>query len=266
MLKEKLKLKKPTTRGTIRLIDKLEDWFVLLLCVLLLLTGCYSFYDTYKVYNDADDDTLLKFKPGSDVSGSDKVISEGMVAWITIDATEEDGLKDGEGLIDYPVMQGDNNTEYLNLNPYGEYSLSGSIFLDSRNAADFSDDYSLIYGHHMEGGTMFGKLDYFTEEEFFNTHRTGTLTLAVYDADTKTYTYTTEYKLTIFAVLETMAENNSTFAPTDVSASTTWNFVKNNAMLLDMDGIDESARLLGISTCKYPDTSDRTMVFATISD
>lgn len=231
----------------------------------MLLTGCYSFYDTYKVYNDADDDTLLKFKPGS-TEEIDKPISEGMVAWLTIDAVESDKLKEGEGLIDYPVMQGKNNTEYLNLNPYGEYSLSGSIFLDTRNAHDFSDEYSLIYGHHMEGGSMFGKLDYFLDEKFFNEHKSGTLTLAVYDTNTKTYTYTKTYKVAIFAVVETIAENNNVFAPTDIPASQTWTYIKNNATLIDTSNIDESKKLLALSTCKYPSSSNRTVIFATLEE
>lgn len=48
-----------------------------------------------------------------------------MVAWLTIDDTK----------IDYPVMQGKDNTEYLNKDPYGDYALAGSIFLDGCAAA-----------------------------------------------------------------------------------------------------------------------------------
>ncbi|MBR1845920.1 MAG: class B sortase, partial [Oscillospiraceae bacterium] len=63
-------------------------------------------------------------------------------------------------------MQGETNGKYLNTDPYGEYSLSGSIFLDSRNAGDFSDSYSLVYGHHMADGMMFGALDAFFDEGY----------------------------------------------------------------------------------------------------
>lgn len=256
---------KITSRSTVKFFDKMEDYLVLLVCFTVLLTGCYSFYDTYKVYNDVGDNELLKFKPGSNEE-VDKPITKGMVAWLTIDAIKDEE----ENVIDYPVMQGENNQEYLNLNPYGEYSLSGSIFLDSRNSADFSDDYSLIYGHHMEGGAMFGKLDAFLDKDFFDKHRTGSLTLAVYDEtveDAKErYSYTTEYKLKIFAVVESIAENDALFAPVDTSASTTWSYIKSNATYLDMSGINERDRLLGLSTCKYPDTTERAMVFAVIQE
>ena len=88
-----------------------------------------------------------------------------MVGWLTVDGTS----------IDYPVMQGGNNLTFLNRNPYGEFSLSGSIFLDSRNSPDFSDEYSIIYGHHMAYGKLFGALDAFLDETYTSSHRSRTL-------------------------------------------------------------------------------------------
>ena len=119
--------------------------FILLVLVLVLLVVVYAMYDMYYVYERAGNNELLKYKPtasGYDAAASP--ITEDMVGWLTINSTD----------IDYPVMQTDNNTKYLNTDPYGNYSLSGSIYLDSRNAADFSDKYCIIYGHHMEYGKM----------------------------------------------------------------------------------------------------------------
>ncbi|MCR5793722.1 MAG: class B sortase, partial [Solobacterium sp.] len=75
--------------------------------------------------------------------------------------------EDGSGIrlviddtgIDFPVMQGSDNTEYLTKDPDGNYSVCGSVFLDCRNSADLSDPYNLVYGHHMRGQYMFGALD-----------------------------------------------------------------------------------------------------------
>lgn len=60
--------------------------------------------------------------------------------------------------ISYPIMQSENNEYYLKKNIYKENSISGSLFLDYRNNA-FQDDNTIIYGHNMKNGTMFGKLD-----------------------------------------------------------------------------------------------------------
>lgn len=54
--------------------------------------------------------------------------------------------------------------EYINKDVYGEFSLSGSIFLSCMNKKDFSDNYNLVYGHHMANGGMFGDVVSFTEK------------------------------------------------------------------------------------------------------
>ena len=60
---------------------------------------------------------------------------------------------------------------------YGNFALSGSIFLSSANQPDFTDPYNLIYGHHMSNGAMFGDVVEFTDEAYFTAHETGTLYL-----------------------------------------------------------------------------------------
>lgn len=64
------------------------------------------------------------------------------------------------GLFDlsYPVVQGEDNEEYIHKSFTGEYAKAGTLFLDSGNAADFSSRYSIIYGHDMKDRSMFGKL------------------------------------------------------------------------------------------------------------
>lgn len=61
--------------------------------------------------------------------------------------------------ISYPVVQGVDNEEYLRKSVYGDYSASGSIMLDCDNSTDFSDTASIVYGHHMRNGSMFGSLE-----------------------------------------------------------------------------------------------------------
>lgn len=60
--------------------------------------------------------------------------------------------------LSYPVVQGVDNDEYIHKSFEGEYAKSGTLFLDSGNAADLSSRYSIIYGHDMKDRSMFGKL------------------------------------------------------------------------------------------------------------
>ena len=77
--------------------------------------------------------------------------------------------------IDYPIVQSDNNSKYINTDAKGEYSLSGSIFLDYRNDSLFNDFNSIIYGHHMAYSAMFGDISSFKDKEFFDNHRYGSI-------------------------------------------------------------------------------------------
>ena len=131
-----------------------------------MLIGLYFIYDTvYVFYNASNGRQLFGFL--RQVNQQNKEYTKDYIAWLTVDDTP----------IDYPIMQGITNTTYLNRDPYGDYSLSGSIFLDTRNNKDFSDSYNLLYGHHMANDFMFGALDAFEDEKYYQEHQTGSITL-----------------------------------------------------------------------------------------
>ena len=62
--------------------------------------------------------------------------------------------------------QGQDDMEYINKNVYGEFELSGAIFLSCLNKDDFSDPYNLVYGHNMKNGGMFADVADFTNKEY----------------------------------------------------------------------------------------------------
>ena len=78
-----------------------------------------------------------------------KVTNPDTVAWLRVPNTT----------INYPVVQTTDNATYLSKTFTGGYSLSGTIFLDKGNAADFSSVNSILYGHNRVDGTMFADLD-----------------------------------------------------------------------------------------------------------
>lgn len=60
--------------------------------------------------------------------------------------------------VEYPILYGETNDSYLKASPSGGYDYNGSIFLDSGNRPTFMDSRSVIYGHNMRDGSMFGSL------------------------------------------------------------------------------------------------------------
>ena len=73
--------------------------------------------------------------------------------------------------ISYPLLQGQDNQKYLNTSYNRKHSSAGSIFEDFRNAGDMTDDNTLIYGHNMKNGAMFGTLKEFAQPEYRNEHK-----------------------------------------------------------------------------------------------
>ncbi|MBQ4061970.1 MAG: class B sortase [Christensenellaceae bacterium] len=73
-------------------------------------------------------------------------------------------------VINYPVVQGSDNDYYLTRLPDGTKNKSGSIFMDYRNADDFSDPNTFIYGHHMKNGSMFAAVTNYADQSFYEEH------------------------------------------------------------------------------------------------
>jgi len=97
-------------------------------------------------------------------------------------------LKAENTVINYPIVQGVNNEYYLDRLPDGTQNKMGSIFLDFRNSADFSDDNIFIYGHHMRSGDKFGTFRQYKQQDYFENHSTMSL-----------YTSTDNFTIDLFA-------------------------------------------------------------------
>jgi len=74
--------------------------------------------------------------------------------------------------INYPVLQSEDNNYYLRRLSDGSYNIAGSLFLDYRCSADFTDFTSVVYGHNMKNDTMFGTLSNYREQSYYEEHPT----------------------------------------------------------------------------------------------
>ncbi|MBR4424546.1 MAG: class B sortase [Oscillospiraceae bacterium] len=231
----------------IRILDRALDLLVLLLIALILAVSVYSLLDNFMLYRQADDPGLLKYKPRLDVplSGRRTEAAEpdepgdmaDQVAWLCLEDTG----------IDYPVVQAEDNFAYLNRDPFGNFSLSGSIFLDSRNAPDFTDPYSLVYGHHMEHGKMFGSLDRYLDRAYFDAHRSGALV-----------TFDAVWRLELFAVVSTDGGDRVLFNPSGRGSAEILAHVRDRATVFVPP--TEEGPILALSTCYGDSYTSRLLV------
>lgn len=88
--------------------------------------------------------------------------NEDYIGWITIDGT----------VINYPIVQANDNDFYLRRSFKKERLQHGSIFMDYRNESTFSDHQTVLYGHAMLDGLMFRALDKYKNKSFFDEHQT----------------------------------------------------------------------------------------------
>ncbi len=136
--------------------------------VTLFFFCCFSFgafrglYATYKV-NKANA-ALKNLKPQTAITAESGEWhhpllreNEDYVGWLTVYGTQADG----------PVVQGEDNAEYLHTDFYGNKSKPGTLFMDETVDVNEKDGNRIIYGHMMHDGTMFGSLKKYKDAAFF---------------------------------------------------------------------------------------------------
>lgn len=232
-------------RKAIKITDRALDIFIVIILLLFSLVCIYVMVDSALTYYHANNKNLLKYKPALENVEPLRKLGKDAVAWISVDDTK----------IDYPVMQGKTNEEYINKDPFGEFSLSGSIFLDSRNKRDFSDPYSIVYGHHMEYGAMFGALDEFIKPAYFKTHTAGEL-ITVYGGN---------YDITFFACAKATANNKSVFDTKKKNNSLLLKYLSENALVYRADIAGGNSQIIALSTCSSAQSVERLVLFGVLT-
>ncbi|MDY5541968.1 MAG: class B sortase [Lachnospiraceae bacterium] len=72
--------------------------------------------------------------------------------------------------ISYPIVYGRDNAYYLTHMIDGSSNSAGTLFTDQNNSRGFLDTNTIIYGHNMKNGSMFGKLKKYGKEEYYREH------------------------------------------------------------------------------------------------
>lgn len=167
--------------------EKRRRLTIVLCCVLAI--GCLGYfgvysYDNYKVNSANEKLSELKNKPVINREDSEPVIhytldgepeprevldeyknllnkNKKLIGWVKIDDTN----------IDYPVFQTSDNEYYLDHNMNQEYDRNGSIFMDKDCDVLKPSTNFILYGHHMKSGQMFGKLNLYEKESYFQDHQ-----------------------------------------------------------------------------------------------
>ena len=163
--------------------------------------------------------------------------------WISIAGTN----------INYPVMHTpDNPQKYLNRKFYGEYSFSGTPFLDARCSSDSTN--LIVYGHHMNNGTMFADLCNYTDYSYFADHPTVLLE-----------TQKGALSYTVFAVMKVKSDDDwykFTTALTENRYNSMSEYAKEKSIYNTGITPKYGQQILTLSTCYGYNQDDRILVLA----
>lgn len=92
--------------------------------------------------------------------------NDNTVGWIQVNNTK----------INYPVVQADTNSYYLNRDYFKKKNSMGWIFMDYRNSIETLDKNTIIYGHNIKQGIMFGTIKNMMNKSWYSNASNQTIT------------------------------------------------------------------------------------------
>lgn len=239
---------------------------VLLFISMLTISG----YKLWEIYNNSAQEASIKeyamqFKPDTDTTGtgnasglSEPIVNQGIIdaqkqnpdiaGWISIPGT----------IIDYLFVQSDNLDYYLYRNIKQEYAQAGSIFMDPNCSKDFSDFNTILYGHNMNDGSMFGQLEKFSDEEFFNAHSQGVI-----------YLPGKRYAIEIFAYMTVLPTDSMVYnmeMTGEKQKQEYLEYVSTESAQYKATTITDTTRIVTLSTCANDYNNKRMVLLAKITD
>ena len=144
--------------------------------------------------------------------------------------------------INYPIVQSKDNDYYLRRLLDGTWNIAGTIFMDYRNASDFSDWNTIIYGHNMNNDSMFGTLQDYKKQAYYEEHPV--LYLLTPEQD---------YKIQLFSGYTTSATEEKTYGFPDTIEGR--DVLVENALQHSTfeaeEQIGDEVRIITLSTCAY---------------
>ena len=213
---------------------------------LIIVICAYKIIHQLKEYNDADKvyNLIREEKEESDNLFEKNIDYRG---WIKIDNTN----------INYPILQGQDNEEYLYKDINNEYIVSGSIFMNYLNNG-FDDQNTVLFGHNMKNGTMFANLKKYKEEDFFYNNNDIEIELS-----------NGQYlKYKVFSVYIT--DINENYTKTSFEDKDEYKEflerIKNKSIYKSDISVNENDKIITLSTCSYEFDDARLVVTGKLID
>lgn len=230
---------------------------ILLVALAVFLVSGYQLYKIYSEYNrgsseyDKVKDLAIKEnKEDKENKGAFTVdfdalakINSDIAGWIRFDQPEE---------INYPVVQGKDNQEYLRRTFEANDNKLGTLFIDAGNQKDFSDRNTIIYGHNMKNGSMFAKLMNYKEESYYKENPY----FYMYTPDGKE----SKYQIFSAGIIKDTAENYKKEFATEEEYETYLKLCKSTSGYDTGVEVTKDSKIISLSTCTNVKDDERFLV------
>ena len=191
----------------------------------------------------------------------DETVEDREICPITVDfnnllATNKDvcaWIYSPDTVINYVVVQGEDNDNYLHHKLDGTYNASGTLFIDCECSPNFSGANTIIYGHNMKDGSMFASLHNYVDQSYYDAHPIMYLSTPAGD-----------YKLEIFSCFtcDFDADTYTLSFASEVEYSSFLNKMASQSNVKTPVSVDSSERIVTLSTCTYEYDNARYVVMA----
>ena len=234
---------------------------LLVIAVLVFLLSGYKLYQVFSEYQKGANeyDALRKVALGLDVPKATKPqekfvpanvdfsalqkMNGDIVAWIQFEEP---------AAISYPVVRGEDNNKYLHTTFAGERNAAGTLFMDAGNDALFLDFNTLIYGHNMKNGSMFGQLRKYKKQDFYEKYPY----FYIQTPDGRIATY----KIFAVSIVEDDSKLYQKWCDTTEECASYIQLARSEALYPTGVEVPEGARIVSLSTCTNVKETERLLV------
>ena len=230
---------------------------ILVIAIVVFAVSAYKLYGIFSEYNKGDkeyqkiQDLVINTEKKDDTKEEafsvdfEKLLemNSDVVGWIRFDEPSE---------INYPVVQGRDNEEYLKRTFEANTNKLGTLFVDVNNPGDFSGRNTFIYGHNMKNGSMFAQLLKYKDDSFYKEHPY----FYIYTPDGKVRTY----EIFSAGVVKDTSDSYIMDYADDAAFQTYIDYIKQQSAYPTSAEVTTASKIVSLSTCTNVRDDERLLV------
>ncbi len=138
------------------------------ICLLIAVFYAQKYHKGNQEYEDIKKAAVTDKDTAEDDDGQQAKEQRIVVDWDSMISKNSDyvGWIEMESGASYPVVQARDNNYYLHTGLYREYNINGCIFMDCNADSGWNSRNTIVYGHNMNNGSMFGSNKKYNNEEY----------------------------------------------------------------------------------------------------